>query len=182
MSNETNEKVPWRKNLDKRYISGEDLKNGIELGKGLKPEMVVTLSKFNDAPTFDQKLQQEVSKTAIWLSEYPSGKQLYKPVILNVSNGEFLEKEIGGGSIFISDFDTTKPFIIYAKPDRRHGFVARFKKYYPKNVASDVEALAKLKICKSLEELTSAWLSLSTVEKNLPKVLAEKELLKTKLK
>jgi hypothetical protein len=31
MSNEV--KVPWRKNLDKRYISGEDLLNGEAWGK-----------------------------------------------------------------------------------------------------------------------------------------------------
>lgn len=175
-------KVPWRKNLDKRYISGEDLKNGIGLGKGLKPEMVVTLSRFNDAPTFDQSLQKEVNKTAIWLTEYPSGKPLYKPVILNVVNGEFLEKEIGNGSIFISDFDTTKPFVLYAKPDRRFGHVARFKKYYPPSTASDINALKTINESKDLKELVTNWNKLTPSEKNLPTVLARKEQLKTELK
>lgn len=124
-------KTPWRKNLDKRYISGEDLKNGIELGKGLRPEMVVTLAKFSDAPAFDQKLQKEVDKTALYLLEYPSGKPLYKPVLMNVANADFLAKELANNSLYIDDADTTKPFVLYAQADKRHGFVARFKKYYP---------------------------------------------------
>ncbi len=75
-------KTPFRKNLDKRYISGEDLQNGEDLGKGLKKEMIVTLAKFNDAPAFDQKTQSEVNKTAIWLKEFPSGEMIYKPCLL----------------------------------------------------------------------------------------------------
>lgn len=175
-------KIPWRKNLDKRYISGEDLKNGIEMGKGLKPEMVVTLGSYNDAPTFDQKTNSEVSKTAIILNEYPSGKPLYKPVILNVTNGEFLEKEIGGGSMFITDFDTTKPFILYAKPDRRHGYVARFKKYYPPAKITDENGLKIIGASTTLDELVKNWNKLTAAEKNLPTVLAKKEELKKTLK
>ena len=179
METKQEEKVPWRKNLDKRYISGEDLLMGVAMGKGLRPEMVVTMAKFNDAPAFDQKSQSETMKTAIWLNEYPSGKPLYKPALLNVINGEFLSKEIGGGSIYITDFDHTKPFIIYACPDKRHGHVARFKKYYPPaQVNADVAPLAKLNESKTLAELGTNWTSLTPAEKNLPTVLALKEKLK----
>jgi hypothetical protein len=104
MTTET-EKTPWRKNLDKRYISGEDLLLGEEMNKGLKKEMVVTISKWEDSPAFDQKSQKEVDKTAIWLKEYPSGKPVYKPALLNVTNGQFLSKEIGGDSLFMEDFE-----------------------------------------------------------------------------
>lgn len=172
------DKTPWRKNLDKRYISGEDLLMGEEMKKGLRKEMVVTLCKYEDSPAFDQKLQKEVDKTAIWLKEYPSGKMLYKPVLLNVENGEFLSKEIGGNSSFIDDFDMTKPVVLYAKPDRRHGHVARFKKYYAPAQVTDVNALAKLKASKNKEELGAAWMSLTAQEKALPTVMSEKEKLK----
>lgn len=126
-----NEKTPWRKNLDKRYISGEDLLTGSEMKKGLQKEMIVTLASFQDAKAFDQKLQAETDKTAIWLKDYPSGKMVYKPMLLNVINGGFLAKEIGNGSMFIDDFDKTIPFVVYACPDKRHGHVVRCKQYIP---------------------------------------------------
>ena len=175
-------KTPFRKNLDKRYISGEDLKNGIELGKGLKEEIVVTFEKFNDAPAFDQKLQKEVDKTAIWLKEYPSGKTLYKPCLLNVERAAFMSKELANNSIYIDDCDRTKPFVIYAKVDRRHGFVVGFKKYYAPSTATDTKALEKLALCTTLDQLQETWKSLSTDEKNLPTVMAKKDELKNKLK
>lgn len=176
------EKTPWRKNLDKRYISGEDLLMGESMGKGLRREMIVTLAKYEDAPAFDQKTQTEVNKTAVWLKEYPSGKLLYKPALLNVINGSFLSKEIGNNSLFIDDFDTTIPFIIYACPDKRHGHVARFKKYYPKPTITDVNALSILGQSKTLEELKANWTRLSKEEQSLPTVMAKKENLKTTLK
>ncbi len=175
-------KTPFRKNLDKRYISGEDLKNGKEMGKGLSPEMVVTLAKFNDAPAFDQKTQSEVNKTAIWMKEYPSGKLLYKPCLLNVTRSTFLSKELANNSLFIDDCDTNKPFILYAKPDRRHGYVVAFKKFFKPNKASDKEALINLSKCKTLNDLKDVWSKLNAQEKLLPTVLAKKESLKSTLK
>jgi len=177
------EKTLWRKNLDKRYISGEDLLNGIAAGKGLKPEMVVTISKYEDSPAFDQKKNEEVDKTAIWLKEYPSGTPLYKPMLLNVTNGEFLSKEIGNNSIFIDDFDTTKPFVIYAMPSKRHGHVARCKKYYAPATVSDVNALKLLNAAdKTSEALNKVWAELSAEEKKLPTVLALVNKLKGEIK
>ena len=170
-------KTAFRKNLDKRYISGEDLQNGKELGKGLKSEMIVTLAKFNDAPAFDQKTQSEVNKTAIWMKEYPSGKLVYKPCLLNVGRSAFMAKELANNSLFIDDCDVTKPFIMYAKPDRRHGFVVAFKKYYPK-VVNDKNALAILNESTNLKELGEAWTSLSGEEKALKTVIELKNKLK----
>jgi len=173
--------TPWRKNLDTRYISGEDLKTGIEMGKGLRPEMVVTLLRYEDSPAFDQKSQKEVDKTALWLKDHESGKALYKPMLLNVTNGEFLEKEIGGGSQFINNFDTTKPFVIYALADRRHGYVARLKKYFPKATISPANALSKIGACTTMEELGKAWEALKPDERKLPAVLKAKDELKVTL-
>jgi len=175
------EKTPWRKNLDKRYISGEDLLMGEEMGKGLRKEMHVTLAKYEDSPAFDQKKQEEVNKTAIWLKEYPSGKLIYKPALLNVINGSFLSKEIGNDSLFLEDFDTNKPVTLYACPDKRHGHVARFKKYIAPNAESDKEPIIKLETSKSLAELKTNWDSLNDNQKLLPTVIAKKELLKTTL-
>lgn len=173
--------TPWRKNLDKRYISGEDLLNGESMKKGLRKEMAVTLVKFNDAPAFDQKKQTEIDKTALWLAEYPSGKKLYKPCLLNVTRGEFLSKEIGGGSLFIDHFATDKPFVIYAKPDRRHGHVVAFKKYYAAPTIDDKKAIATLGDSTTMDELKSNWSLLSKEEQGLPSVLAIKESLKNEL-
>jgi len=173
-------KTPFRKNLDTRYISGEDLKNGIELGKGLKPEMIVTLAKWEDAPAFDQKKQAEVDKTAIWLKEYQTGKMLYKPCLLGVNRATFLSKELANGSMFIDDCDFTKPFVIYAQADRRHGHVVAFKKYFAPATVTDTNALAILDTCKTLDELRDKYQSLSKAEQALPTVVAKKDQLKTK--
>ena len=173
------EKTPFRKNLDKRYISGEDLLNGELLGHGLTKEMVVTLAKFNDAPAFDQKLQKEVDKTALWLKEFPSGKMIYKPCLLNVERTDFMRKELAGGSMFIDDCDLTKPFIIYARPDKRHGHVVAFKKHFQQNV-SDVNAINILNSCTSLGDLRDKWKTISKTEQSLPSVIAKLDLLKQK--
>lgn len=169
----------WKKNNDPRYISGDDLKNGIQIGKGLKPEMVVTISKFEDKETFDQNSQSKVTKTGFWLREYPSGTPLYKPVILNNTNAKFCINE------FKSEFMEhwlDKPLVLWAMPDKRHGYVARFKKYYPPAQVTDVNAIKVLNECNTLEELGNAWTSkLTADERKLPTVLAKKEELKTKL-
>lgn len=168
----------WRKNNDPKYISGEDLKNGIELNKGLAPEMIVVIDRFEDAETFDQNKQAKTIKTGFYLKDL-KGNKIYKPVILNNTNAAFCLKE------FKSEFMEhwlNKPFILYAQADKRHGFVARFKKYYPAITVTDTEALALLQCSTTLEDLQKKWLTLSVDEKNLPTVLAKKELLKTTLK
>jgi len=172
------EKTPWRKNLDKRYISGEDL---LLEQKGLKKEMVVTLSSWKDSPAFDQKLQKEVDKTAIYLKEYPSGKPLYKPALLNVTNGDFLSKEIGNGSSYIDDFDKNKPFVIYAKPDTRHGHVTRLKKYYAPATVTPDNAISVLSKAATQSQIGDLWKTLSPEEKKLPEVLAYATKLKGEL-
>lgn len=167
-------KTHWKKNLDPRYISGDDLKAGLN---GLAPEMVVTISAGKDAPTFDQTKQAEVSKTALWLKDL-SGKNIYKPVILNVTNAKSLSKEFG--SDFIEDW-YNKPVVLYACPDRRFGHVARFKKYYPPVQVKADNALSELSKCSNLIELSDVWTKLTTAEKQLPTVISKKDELKSKL-
>lgn len=116
------EKTLWKKNLDSNFISGEDLMLGL---KGLKPEMIVVIEKFNDAESFDQKKQSKIVVSALYLKEV-GGQSLYKPVILNKTNAKFFVKETS--SDFVDDW-IGKPVIVYAQKDARHGYVVRFKKY-----------------------------------------------------
>jgi len=116
------EKTHWKKNNDSNFISGEDLISGL---KGLKPEMVVVIEKFNDAESFDQKRQSKITVSALYLKEV-GGASLYKPVILNKTNAKFFVKETN--SDFVDDW-INKPVVIYAQKDARHGHVVRFKKY-----------------------------------------------------
>lgn len=168
-------KTHWRKNLDPRYVSGEDLKNSLH---GLRPEMVVCVHEMKDAPTFDQSTQKEVTKTSLWLKDLSNNQVIYKPVILNVSNAKTFAKEFN--SDFIEDW-YGKPIVLFAMPDKRFGYVARFKKYYAPAQATDVAAIASLNTATSLADLGEKWAALSAEEKKLPTVLSLKETLKTKL-
>lgn len=169
----------WKKNNDPRYISGEDLKDGIAINKGLSPEMTVIVVGFEDKPVFDKKANAEITKTGFWLKEHPSGKPVYKPMILNNKNADFWIKETG--SPFMEKW-LNIPCVIWAQPDPRHGHVARFKKYYaPAAVNADKVALDALNLCKTLDELGQTWATISASDKKLPTVLARKEQLKTQL-
>ena len=117
-------KTHWKKNNDSRYISGEDLKEGL---RGLKPEMIVTVVKFSDADSFDQQSQQKITVTGLFLQEV-GGKELPKPVILNNTNAKVLTAI--SGSPFMEDW-TGKPVMLFAQADKRHGYVVRFRKYNP---------------------------------------------------
>jgi len=167
------EKTHWKKNNDSRYISGEDLMSRL---KGLKPEMHVVIDRFEDAETFDQTTQSKSVKTGFFLKEL-NGESVYKPVLLNSTNAKFCVKEFG--SDFMEDW-LNKPLVVYAMPDKRHGFVARFKKYYPPSI-SDVNALTILNQSTSLIELQSNWSKLNKQEQALPTVMALKDKLKNSL-
>ena len=119
----------WKKNNDSRYISGEDLQNGEVLNKGLRPFMSVVIERFEDSETYDQKQNEKVMKTGFYLKDLDSGKMLYKPVILNNTNAKFC---IGEFKSEFMEHWLNKPLVLYAQQDRRHGYVARFRKYVPK--------------------------------------------------
>lgn len=169
------QKTHWRKNLDPRYVSGEDLKNSLH---GLKPEMVVCVHEMKDAPTFDQSTQKEVTKTSLWLKDLQSGQVIYKPVILNVSNAKTFAKEFN--SDFIEDW-YNKPIVLFAQPDKRLGHVARFKHYFPPAKITDSNAVSELNRATDLQSLGEIWAALSAEEKKLPTVIKLKDDLKTKL-
>lgn len=170
-------KTHWRKNNDKRYISGEDLKHGLEINKGLKPEMNVIIVGFEDSKTYDQNANVEVVKTGLFMQEI-NGNKLYKPVILNNTNGAFLAKEFN--SEFMEDW-VNKPIVLYAQADRRHGFVARFRKYIDRSLSPE-NALRILNASTTIQELQSNWSSLTKEEQALTVVAKRKDELKTTLK
>ena len=165
----------WKKNNDSRYISGEDLKAEL---RGLKSEMVVTLVKFTDAETFDQSTQAKVTKTGLYFND-ESGKPLHKPLIMNNTNANFFKKECN--SDFIEHW-IGKTVVLYALADKRHGWVASLKKYYPPAQVDDKKAIESLNGCKTLADLQVAYLALSSAEQKYPTIYALKEKLKTELK
>jgi hypothetical protein len=170
----------FKKNLDPRYISGEDLKYGETLNHRLRPEMVVTISSFEDKETYAQELKKNVLKTGLFLKEYPSGKPVYKPVILNNTNAKFFASETG--SPFMEKW-LNIPVVLWAMADSRFGYVARFKKYYPPaQVDADKSAIEALNKCTTLSELGDIWATITPADKKLPTVLALKEKLKGELK
>ncbi len=159
------EKTHWKKNNDSNFISGEDLMSGL---KGLKPEMIVMIEKFNDAESFDQKNQAKIVVSALYLKDV-SGKSLYKPVILNKTNAKFFVKETG--SDFIDDW-LNVPVMLYAMADKRHGHVVRFKKYAKPELIAGSENFnnCKMAIEKSgftMDQIRAKYNVSSEVEKLL---------------
>ncbi len=177
-------KTHWKKNLDSRYISGEDLISGLH---GLKPEMVVTIERFNDAETFDQNTQQKLVKTGFYLREV-GGNMLHKPIILNNTNAKYCEKEFK--TPFMEDW-IGKPIVLYAQADKRFGHVARFKKYYPqahktveppKPVEVNVdEIVLQIELITELPQLAQYWSGLDIPTKNIEAILKAKDKRKSEL-
>ena len=175
-------KTNWKKNNDSRYISGEDLQSSL---KGLAPEMVVVIDKFEDAETFDQNNQKNIIKTGLFLKDL-NGKIVYKPLILNNTNGKFCAKEFA--SEFMEDW-VGKPVTLYAQKDKRHGYVARLKKYYgkpieQKPVASEEDVkivLEQMELIQGIDGLKSYWEGLDSLTKEDKRVVAAKETAKTRL-
>lgn len=113
----------WKKNIDANFISGEDLHDSV---RGLRPEMIVTFSREQDREAYDQNQNKKKVVTGVYLKDL-NGNELAKPVVMNKKNGSFLAKEFGTPDMDLWPKD--KPVILYAQPDARFGWVARFKKY-----------------------------------------------------
>lgn len=173
-------KTHFRKNLDPRYISGEDLQSELH---GFKREMPVMIDRFEDADVYDPNAKgkdedKRTLKTGLFLKDL-NGKPIYKPAILNVTNGKTLQDIFK--SPFLEDW-VNLPFVIYAAPHNRFGFVVRFKKYNPPPKTTDKRALEILNSSNTITQLGENWNSLSIEEKNFPSVIALKEKLKIDLK
>jgi hypothetical protein len=150
-------KTHWKKNVDSRYISGEDLLNGEVIGKGLRPEMVVVIKSQTDADAYDQGSKESVKKTALYLFDVQAKKDVYKPLLLNKSLVDFCRNEFK--SDFIEDW-FEKPFVLYAQPDKRHGHVARARKHVIQKQPLKLENMANI-----LAKVKSKETNLETIEK-----------------
>lgn len=166
----------WKKNIDANFIAGEDLQSEV---KGLKKEMVVYIEHFGDAEAFDNKANAKKTVTGLYLVDAVSKEKLYKPVVLNKTNARFF---INLTKSEFMEHWVNQLVILYACPDKRFGFVVRFKAYIAPPTAQPGPAIEKLKAAKDKEELGKIWLeSLTAEERKLPTVLAEKNKLKEKL-
>lgn len=155
----------WKKNIDSKFISGEDL---IASLNGLKPEMVVTLTDQKDAKTFDQKLNADVVKTSLYFTDQ-GGKALYKPAILNKTNAKFFEKETGTPEM---ESWYGRTVVMFAQKDSRHGHVVRFKSYIKPTLQSGTEPfnLCKTAIQKSgytMDQIRQKYTVSTEIEKLL---------------
>lgn len=179
------EKTHWKKNIDSRYISGEDLISGL---RGFKPEMVVLIERFTDSETFDQSTQAKLTKTGFYLREL-NGQMLHKPLILNSTNAKYCEKEFK--TPFMEDW-IGKPIVLYAMPDKRFGHVARFKKYYPQahKTAEPVKTIEldeiqkivlQIELITELPQLAEYWSGLDIPTKNIESILKAKDKRKSEL-
>ena len=170
------QKTHWKKNIDANFISGEDMQAEI---KGLRKEMAVKLQAFSDKESFDQSKNAKTTVTGLNLVDLNTNIPLPKPVILNKTNARFFEKEFG--SVYMEDW-VGKPVVVYAQPDKRFGFVVRFKKYFPPRTIDFKPFISKLEEATTKEELVTIWTALSPEEKAIPQVLAKKDELKNLLK
>lgn len=165
----------FKKHIDNRYISGENLKFGIEEQKGLKPEMVVYFHSFNDGDTYDQQKQEKIIKHVIYFTDCETGEKLKKGVLMNKSHADFLKRELAGGKDSMEEIDKNTPFVLFAEPHRRFGYVARFKKYFAPQV-SDKRAIDLLNNSK---DLAKTWTTeLTQEERAINSVLNLKNKLK----
>lgn len=144
----------WKKNIDNKFIAGEDLQGCL---KGLKPEMIVVIEKFGEDESFDQNAQKKKLVTDLFLKEV-NGASLYKPVVLNKTNARFFAAEFKSDNVW--DW-LNKPVTMFAQPDRRHGYVVRFRSAPPSVAFDNTPGKAQLEKSTDLATLKTNWESLS---------------------
>lgn len=144
----------WKKNLDSKFISGEDLQASLN---GLKPEMNVVIEKFDEDETFDMNVKKKKKITDLFLKEV-GGKSLYKPAILNKTNAKFFAKEFESDNVW--DW-LNKPVTMFAQQDDRHGYIVRYRSAPASLKVDNTEALTKVRGSKDLAELKANYESLA---------------------
>lgn len=148
----------WKKNIDSKFIAGEDLQGSL---KGLKPEMVVVIEKFGEDKTFDVNAKSDKVVTDLFLKEV-GGASLYKPAVLNKTNARFFAAEFKSDNVW--DW-LNKPITMFAQPDRRHGYVVRFRSAPASAKFDNAPGLAKINTSTDLATLKTNWGSLSEEER-----------------
>jgi hypothetical protein len=149
----------WTKHIDTRYISGEDLVTAVN---GLKPEMDVYLYDAVEGETFDQKQNATEIKWVLHFKTLDGNRPLYKGSIANKGAKDAMLNALqyykGIKSNVIQDCYNL-PITMYAKQDKRHGYVVRFKPYRPSQEFKDAERA--IKDAKNVKDLEAAYKGLS---------------------
>jgi len=145
------QKTHWKKNVDTRYISGEDLQNGTAIAKGLQSEMLVEITGQSDAEAYDQGKQEKIIRTALVLRDLKTKQRIYKPILLNKTLALFFAGEFK--SDFLEDW-FAKPFILFANADKRHGFVVAARKYVVQKKPLHPDNMELLKTKMAAKETT----------------------------
>ena len=157
------------------YLGGWDLQD--ENGK--TNDIVVTIKEVKSEFVFNQKAQMEEPVLTVFFNEC-------KPIILNATNRKTLKKvtdtsyieEMAGKRIQL----TTKRIKAFGEFHDAIRIVATAPSNT--NIAKiDIPTcISKLKLSKTLEELSLNWKSLTAKEQNVTEILAEKDRLKLILK
>lgn len=164
-SKNTEDPKLWTKHIDTRYISGEDLMTG---ANGLEPEMDVYLYNAVEGETFDQKQNATEIKWVLHFKKLSDNTPLYKGSVANKGAKDAMLNALqfykGIKSNVIQDCYNL-PITMFAKHDKRHGYVVRFKPYRPTQEFK--EAQSAIKACKSIKDLEATYKSLDdSMKKN----------------
>lgn len=174
MSEQAKNFFHWKKNLDTKFIAGEDLQSKLN---GLEPEMLVVIERFGENKTFDTNVSKDKVVTDLYLKDVKTGKMLYKPAVLNKTNARFFASEFKSDNVY--DW-LGKPVIIYAQADRRHGYVVRFKAAPDSAKYDNKVELEKLRGSKTVDELRKNWEELTPQGKADVEISKLKDWLKAK--
>jgi len=157
------------------YLGGWDLQD--ENGK--TNDIIVTIKEVKSEFVFNQKAQMEEPVLTVFFNEC-------KPIILNATNRKTLKKvtdtsyieEMAGKCIQL----TTKRIKAFGEFHDAIRIVAIAPNNAPIAKIDIPACISKLKLSKTLEELSSNWKSLTAKEQNVTEILAEKDRLKLILK
>lgn len=162
------QKTHWKKAFNSNYLGVADLPN--------YKDIVATIKYV--------KLEEAKGTKEGGLKNIAHFVENIKPMILNVSNSDAVRK-LAGGSRFIEDWKNVKVQIFVQENVRAFGTVTdalRIRPYSPKVKLDNSEALAHLNACNTLEELRTAYESLSKDLQRDLQVINLKDTLKHKLK
>ena len=168
--------VHWKKNRNSNFLCGEDVKFGLQ---GVFDGMPVVITGHNETESFDQNLQAKNTVTVIYLSDL-QGNPIKRGIVIGRWTLDFCKPFFRADperGYFVDNWKGIKA-VLWAKPDKRHGFVIRFKQYIPPvDIPSIITALDA---CESLEKLAEYYKALPSNIKNNAQIVAHKDELKAK--
>jgi len=113
-----------KKYVNVNYISGEDLKSGLN---GLKDNTPIIVSSFKEEEVFDQQTRRKGLKHVLFFTTI-AGVKLPKGVVVGNPTIKYFSSESAANSFEIEDWIGQKA-IMYAVSTPKWGWVVRFKRY-----------------------------------------------------